>query len=93
MRETSLINKQQSVRDLKFILIRDKKLLDRLKVCETEQEFLEELISIAADNSMEIDRNSLKLEIGRYKALNLAEADAVKFMNGRNNNCFNVRAK
>ena len=74
---------------LKQLIVNNKQLLDRIKMCRSEDEFIAELLRVAQEKSIKLDVNDIKAEILAHKSISSTAINLSHLMGNRNNNCFN----
>ena len=85
----SIFTTGENMNQLKQLLVNNKQLLDRIKMCNSEEEFVAELLHLVKENSVSADFNDLQTEMLSYKSINTSNLNLTDLMAKRNNNCFN----
>jgi hypothetical protein len=77
------------MQEIKINLLKNKRFLDKLKMCSTNEAFLACINEMAAIEQMEPRPAEWENELATQGKIDVSLLNPGQLMNGRNNNCFN----
>lgn len=77
------------MQDLKINLLKNKLFLDKLKMCTSDEAFIQCVREIATIEQIAPNIEEWKIQLSKRDKIDTTSLDLNGLMNGRNNNCFN----